>query len=351
MSLLAIISGITGQDGSYLAELLHDKGYTIYGLVRRSSISKLDRLCPTLVQSPRLILKDVDMTDTTSIYLLLKDIKEKHEFDRLEIYNLAAQSHVGTSFEMPEYTTNVDALGPLRFLDAIRVLSLKDRVRFYQAGTSELFGKVQCIPQTETTPFYPRSPYGCAKLFGFWITKNYREGYGLYACNGILFNHESERRGDDFVTRKITKGIAKISRGEQSHIELGNLDASRDWGHALDYVYGMWLMLQQDTPDDYVLSTGSTHSVREFVESAFEVAGIPIVWQGSGVDESGVNAETGELLVKINPVFYRPTEVDMLVGDSSKAKEKLGWVPTISFKELVRKMVEHDRGGLAPLRR
>ena len=340
---IAIISGITGQDGSYLAEFLVQKGYIIYGLVRRSSITKLDRLTPDLLQYPFLFMRDIDMTDSVSIYNLLREIKETHAFQRIEIYNLAAQSHVKISFETPEYSTNVNAIGPLRILEAIRQNGLVRRTRFYQACTSELYGKVQETPQRETTPFYPRSPYGVSKLFSFWITKNYRESYDMFACNGILFNHESERRGDDFVTRKVTRGVARLlHNASEPPIELGNIDAKRDWGHAEDYVRGMWMMLQQDVPDDYVLATGETHSVREFVELAFERIGVTIIWSGKNENEVGCDIHTGRPLVKINPQYYRPAEVDMLIGDASKAAIFFGWRPSISFNALVNRMVDYD---------
>lgn len=343
---IAIISGITGQDGSYLAELLLEKDYRkIFGLVRRSSISKLDRLSPALRQSPQLVLKDVDLTDSFSIYNLLKEIKQSEEpFEVLEIYNLGAQSHVRTSFEVPEYTTNVDALGPLRFLEAIRQNNMIECTKFYQACTSEMFGKVQDVPQHEGTPFYPRSPYGVAKVYSYWIVKNYRESYGIFGCNGILFNHESERRGEDFVTRKVTTQLAQVVRGERECIELGNMDAKRDWGHARDYVYGMWLMMQKDTPDDFVLATGETHTVREFIEEACRVCGVDMVWEGEGANEVARDVKTGKVFIRINPAFYRPAEVELLIGDYTKAKERLGWEPRTSFKELVRLMMDHDRG-------
>jgi len=288
-------------------------------------------------------MKDIDMTDSVSIYNLLREIKTSRTFDRIEIYNLAAQSNVKISFETPEYTTNVDALGPLRFLEAIRQNDLVDRARFYQACTSELYGKVQTMPQRESTPFYPRSPYGVSKLYSFWITKNYRESYNMFACNGILFNHESERRGEDFVTRKITLGIARLLQDEKEPpIELGNIDARRDWGHAEDYVRGMWMMLQQQTPDDYVLATGETHSVREFVELAFKHKGISIAWSGQTETEEGRDAATGRLLVKINPQYYRPAEVDVLIGDARKAYADIGWKASITFEGLVKRMVAND---------
>jgi GDPmannose 4,6-dehydratase len=346
---VAIITGITGQDGSYLSEFLAEKGYIIYGLVRHSSISRLDRLTPALRAYPHLRLKDIDLTDSVSIYNLLKEIKACHfgggsgESDVLEIYNLAAQSHVKVSFDTPEYTTNVDAMGPLRFLEAIRQNDLVDVARMLQAGTSELFGQAQEVPQRETTPFYPRSPYGVAKLYAHWIVKNYRESYGIFACNSIGFNHESPRRGEDFSTKKISLAVARLMRENNgAPLELGNIDAKRDWGFAGDYVKGMWLMLQQQRPDDYVLATGETHTIREFVEAAFAVVGVTIEWQGAGVDEKGYDASSGRLLVCINPRFYRPCEVDLLIGDASKARSVLGWKPVVKFADLVKIMVEHD---------
>jgi GDPmannose 4,6-dehydratase len=341
---IAVISGITGQDGSYLVELLLSKSQykKIFGITRRKSTENMERLSKEVLGDSRLTLKSLDLTDSFSIFNLIKEIKETETFDRLEIYNLAAQSHVKVSFDTPEYTMNVDGLGPLRFLEAIRQNELIDKARFYQAGTSEMFGKVQEVPQTETTPFYPRSPYGVAKLYGHWITKNYRESYGIFACNGILFNHESERRGEDFVTRKITKGIGKILRGEQDCISLGNIDSKRDWGHAKDYVEGMWLMLQADKPDDYVLATGETHSVREFIEVAFRCANIDIVWEGEGINEVGTDKKTGRVLVKINPDFFRPAEVELLVGNYKKANQDLKWKPKIDFQSLTRNMIMVD---------
>jgi GDPmannose 4,6-dehydratase len=336
MNRTAVITGITGQDGSYLAELLLEKGYTVVGITRRSSTPNTSRIAH-LLSNPNLRLEQADLTDSVS---LANVFSRTHAAERIEVYNLAAQSHVGTSFSQPEYTANVDALGPLRILEIIMQQNLVEKTRFYQASTSELFGKVMEIPQTETTPFYPRSPYGVAKLYAHWIVKNYRESYDMFACSGILFNHESERRGEDFITRKITTSIAKIYKSAFT-LELGNLDAKRDWGHARDYVEGMWRMLQQDTPEDFVLATGETHSVREFVELAFEVAGHKITWQGSGVNEVGVD-ETGRTVVEVNPKFYRPSEVDMLVGNPTRAHTKLGWRPTITFKDLVSRMVLHD---------
>ena len=345
MKIISIISGITGQDGSYLVELLLSKfNYIkIYGITRRKSTENMERLSKDVLSDSRLVFKSLDLTDSFSIFNLLKEIKENDTFDRLEIYNLAAQSHVKVSFDTPEYTMNVDGVGPLRFLEAIRQNELIQKVRFYQAGTSEMFGKVQEVPQTEKTPFYPRSPYGVAKMYGHWITKNYRESYGIFACNGILFNHESERRGEDFVTRKISKAVGKIIRGEQEFLSLGNIDSKRDWGHAKDYVYGMWLMLQAEHPDDYVLSTGETHSVREFIELAFQCVNKEIVWQGEGVNKVGKDKETDKILVKINPEFFRPSEVDSLVGNSEKAKRELNWERKVNFKNLVEIMIEIDK--------
>jgi GDPmannose 4,6-dehydratase len=326
---VALITGITGQDGSYLAELLLQKGYEVHGIVRRSSLINTHRIDP--------IYNDIklhygDMTDAGSIIQIIQKVKPD------EIYNLAAQSHVKVSFELPEYTGTVDGLGTLRILDAIRILGMENDVRIYQASTSELYGKVQEVPQTETTPFYPRSPYGVAKLYGYWIVKNYREAYGLHASSGILFNHESPRRGETFVTRKITQGLSRISVGVQDVLYLGNLDAKRDWGHAKDYVEAMWLMLQQDEPDDYVIATGEQHSVREFVELAGPLFGLNIEWIGEGLDEKGVDKITGRSIIEVSEKYFRPTEVDSLLGDASKAKEKLGWEPKTTFKQLVEDM-------------
>ena len=337
---VALISGITGQDGSYLAELLLSKGYTVHGVRRRSSSFNTGRIDSLYVdpheQKTRFFLHYGDMTDSTNLIRLVQEVQPD------EIYNLAAQSHVGVSFETPEYTANADAVGTLRMLEAIRILGLERKTRFYQASTSELYGKVQETPQRETTSFYPRSPYAVAKLYAYWITVNYREAYGLFACNGILFNHESPVRGETFVTRKITRAVAAIQAGRQKKLFLGNLDAKRDWGHARDYVEGMWLMLQQDEPEDFVLATGETHSVREFVQLAFAEAGRRIAWTGSGVDERGIDAATGETLVAIDPKYFRPTEVDLLLGDPTKAREKLGWQSRTSFPDLVREMVQSD---------
>ncbi len=337
---IALITGIAGQDGAYLAENLLEKGYVVHGVKRRSSSFNTQRI-DHLYQDPhidgaRLFLHYGDMTDATNLIRLIQETKPT------EIYNLAAQSHVQVSFETPEYTANSDALGTLRLLEAMRILDIGDSVRFYQASTSELYGKVQETPQKETTPFYPRSPYAAAKLYAYWITVNYREAYGFHASNGILFNHESPIRGETFVTRKITRAVAAIKLGYQDHIYLGNLDAKRDWGHAKDFVEGMWMMLQQPEPDDYVLATGETRSVREFVELAFSHIGREIVWEGSGVDERGLDPKTGEPLVLIDKRYFRPTEVELLLGDPTKAKEKLGWVHKTEFSELVRQMVAAD---------
>jgi len=334
MSRAAIISGAAGQDGSYLAEFLIAKGYDVYGIIRYASENKRERI--DHIQGLKIIRGD--LTDSSRLVTIIRDVASR-DYERIEVYNLAAQSHVKVSFEQPEFTANVDALGVLRWLESIRLSGYPlDRFRFYQAGTSEMFGKVREIPQTESTPFHPRSPYGCSKIFGYWITKNYRESYGMYACNGVLFNHESERRGEEFVTRKITKAIGK----REFPIVLGNLDAKRDWGHAEDYVEGMWRMMQQNIPDDYVLSTGETHSVREFVELALLYIGKRIEWHGSGDAEYGTDLLTGEVLVRISPEFYRPAEVDILIGDSSKAREAFGWAPKVSFQDLVQRMVRND---------
>jgi GDPmannose 4,6-dehydratase len=326
---VALITGITGQDGSYLAELLLEKGYEVHGIVRRASLINTHRI-DHLYQNVKLHYGD--LTDSTNIVRVIQKVQPD------EIYNLGAQSHVKVSFEMPEYTADVDGVGTLRVLEAVRLLGMEDRVRIYQDSTSELYGLVQETPQTETTPFYPRSPYGCAKLYGYWITKNYREAYGMYACTGILFNHESPRRGETFVTRKITRGLSKISTGEQSVLELGNLNAKRDWGHANDFVRAMWLMLQQDEPEDYVIATGVQYSVKDFVEEAAPYFGMNIVWQGEGLDEVGIDKGSGRAIIKVNPKYFRPAEVETLLGDATKAKEKLGWEPKISFKQLVEDM-------------
>lgn len=336
----ALITGITGQDGSYLAEQLLEKGYTVHGMIRRSSsfnTGRIDHLFndPEL-HDKRFFLHHGDLTDSSNLNRLLERIEPD------EIYNLGAQSHVKVSFEVPEYTAEVDGVGTLRFIDAIKEVGLKDKTRFYQASTSELYGKVQAIPQTETTPFYPRSPYGVAKLYGFWIIVNYRESYGIYACNGILFNHESPRRGETFVTRKITRAAARIAHGLQNELRLGNLDSLRDWGYAPEYTEGMWRMLQQDTPDDYVLATNEMHTVREFTELTFRHLGIELAFEGKGVDEKGICKKTGKTLVVVDPNYFRPAEVDLLIGDYSKAKEKLGWSPTTRFEQLVEIMAKAD---------
>ncbi|QTA38486.1 GDP-mannose 4,6-dehydratase [Thermosipho ferrireducens] len=367
----ALITGITGQDGSYLAELLLEKGYEVHGLIRRSSTFNTRRI-DHLYKDPheegaRLFLHYGDMTDSTMLVNFIQQIQPD------EIYNLAAQSHVKVSFEIPEYTANSDALGTLRLLEAIRLLGLEKKVKFYQASTSELFGKVQEIPQKETTPFYPRSPYAAAKLYAYWITINYREAYNMFTCNGILFNHESERRGETFVTRKITRAATRILLGTQEKLYLGNLNAKRDWGYAKDYVKGMWLMLQQQEPDDYILATGETHSVREFCEKTFENLGIKLEWEGKDINEKGIikniekdklidfvekvkqshpdlenfklnlqHLKKGKTVVEVDPKYFRPTEVDILLGDASKAREKLGWKPEVTFDELIQKMVKYD---------
>jgi GDPmannose 4,6-dehydratase len=336
----ALISGITGQDGAYLAEFLLSKDYEVHGIKRRSSSFNTQRV-DHLYQEPwkpdtRFFMHFGDLTDATNLIRIIQEVQP------VEIYNLAAQSHVQVSFETPEYTANSDALGALRLLEAIRILGMKDRVRFYQASTSELYGKVQEIPQTEKTPFYPRSPYAAAKLYAYWITINYREAYNFYACNGILFNHESPIRGETFVTRKITRAAARIKLGLQEMLFLGNLDAKRDWGHARDYVQAMWLMLQQPEPEDFVIATGEDHSVREFVELAFKEVGIAIKWRGQGVEEVGLDQDSDRVLIKINPRYFRPTEVDTLLGDATKARTMLGWQPRSSFKTMVREMVVAD---------
>ncbi len=339
----ALITGVTGQDGAYLAEFLINKGYEVHGIKRRASLfntDRVDHLYKDLHENDvRFILHYGDLTDSTNLIRIIQEVQPD------EIYNLAAQSHVQVSFDVPEYTADADALGTLRLLEAIRILGLTEKTKFYQASTSELYGKVQEVPQSETTPFYPRSPYAVAKLYGFWIVKNYREAYNMFACNGILFNHESPIRGETFVTRKITRAVAKISLGLQKRLFLGNLDAQRDWGHAKDYIEGMWLMLQQDTPDDYVLATGKTYTVRHFVNLAFKRVGIELIWEGTGVDEKGKNKETGEILVEVDPKYFRPTEVDLLIGDPSKAKEKLGWKHKYDLPELVNEMVDADLKG------
>lgn len=336
----ALITGVTGQDGAYLSQLLLDKGYIVHGVKRRSSSFNTGRI-EDLYQDPhetdqRFVLHYGDMTDSTNLIRIVQETQPD------EIYNLAAQSHVKVSFETPEYTANADAIGALRLLEAIRILGLEEKTRFYQASTSELYGLVQEVPQSETTPFYPRSPYAAAKLYAYWIVVNYREAYGMHASNGILFNHESPLRGETFVTRKITRAVAAIKLGKQDKLYLGNIDAQRDWGHAREYVRGMWLMLQQEQADDYVLATGITTPVRTFVEWAFEEVGITLQWHGSGVDEKGLCAKTGRILVEIDPRYFRPTEVDLLLGDPTKAKEKLGWVHETSPKDLAIEMVQED---------
>lgn len=335
----ALITGVTGQDGAYLAEFLLEKGYEVHGIKRRTSLFNTDRI-DHLYQDPhetdrRFILHHGDMTDSSSLIRIMQQVQPD------EVYNLAAQSHVAVSFEEPEYTADSDAIGPLRLLEAIRILGLEKKTRFYQASTSELYGKVQEIPQTETTPFYPRSPYAVAKLYAYWITVNYREAYGLYACNGILFNHESPNRGETFVTRKITRALARIKLGLQDCLFLGNLDAKRDWGHAKDYVEMQWLMLQQDQAEDFVIATGKQYSVRDFVNAAAEELGIKITWKGNEVDEKGYDA-SGKCIVAVDPRYFRPTEVETLLGDPAKAKKKLGWVPKITFPQLVAEMVRED---------
>ena len=339
---IALITGITGQDGSYLTELLLNKSYIIYGIIRRSSDINTKRI-DHLYNNPNLHLRYGDLTDSCNIINIINDIKNNHQnLDRLEIYNLAAMSHVKVSFDMPEYTANTDGIGVLRILEAIRFSGLQDKVRFYQASTSELYGLVQEVPQRESTPFYPRSPYGVAKLYGYWITKNYRESYNMFACNGILFNHESSRRGPTFVTRKITRGLNDIINGKKDKLVMGNLDAKRDWGHAVDFVEGMWRMLQADEPKDYVLSTNEFHSVREFIEKAFLLKGFNIKWKGEGLNEIGYDANSGKELIFVSEKYFRPAEVETLLGDSSKAFEKLGWSPKIPFEELVSQMVKED---------
>ncbi len=336
----ALVTGITGQDGAYLAELLIKKGYEVHGIKRRASSFNTARV-DHLYRDPheedvRFFMHYGDLTDSTNLIRIIQETQPQ------EIYNLAAQSHVKVSFETPEYTANVDALGTLRILEAIRILKLENKTRFYQASTSELYGKVQEIPQKETTPFYPRSPYAVAKLYAYWITINYREAYGIFACNGILFNHESPIRGETFVTRKITRALARLKTGLSSILHIGNLDAQRDWGHAKDYVEMQWLMLQQDEPDDYVIATGVHYSVREFIEIAARQLGLSIRWEGKGVDEKGINAETGQIVVSVDPRYFRPTEVQDLVGDAGKARKKLGWTPRITLEQLIAEMIETD---------
>jgi GDPmannose 4,6-dehydratase len=340
MAKTALITGITGQDGAYLTELLLSKGYTVHGLKRRSSSFNTQRIDHIYQDpheaNPKLFLHYGDMVDSTNLIRVVQETQPD------EIYNLAAQSHVQVSFEAPEYTANADAIGPLRLLEAIRLLGMTEKTRFYQASTSELYGGVQGHAQSETTPFYPRSPYAAAKLYAYWITVNYREAYGIHASNGILFNHESPIRGETFVTRKITRAVASIKQGLQDRLRLGNLDSLRDWGHARDYVEGMWRIVQQDVADDYVLATGVTRSVREFVELSFKEIGVTIVWEGKAEGEVGKCAETGRVLIEVDPRYYRPTEVDLLLGDPSKAKEKLGWTATVQLEQLVEEMVRED---------
>ncbi|HBL55362.1 MAG TPA: GDP-mannose 4,6-dehydratase, partial [Deltaproteobacteria bacterium] len=340
MKKVAFITGITGQDGAYLAELLLKKDYIVHGLKRRSSSFNTGRI-DHLYQDPHVnkrnfILHHGDLTDSTNLIRIIQEVQPD------EIYNLAAQSHVHVSFETPEYTANADGLGTLRILEAIRLLGLVDKTRFYQASTSELYGMAQEVPQNENTPFYPRSPYAVAKLYGYWITINYREAYNLYACNGILFNHESPIRGETFVTRKITRAAARISMGTQERVYLGNLDAKRDWGHAGDFVEGMWKMLQQEKPEDFVLATGVTTTIREFTERAFAQVGVTLEWSGSSVDEVGTDAKNGKIVVSIDSAYFRPTEVDLLIGDASKAREKLGWNPTCDLQQMIEEMIKSD---------
>ena len=340
MNKTALITGITGQDGAYLAEFLLDKGYSVHGIKRRSSslnTSRIDHLYVDLHENDvRLKLHYGDLTDSTNLIRIIQEVQPD------EIYNLAAQSHVKVSFDLPEYTANTDAIGTLRLLEAIRILSMTEKVKFYQASTSELYGLAQEVPQNETTPFYPRSPYGVAKLYAFWIVKNYREAYNMFACNGILFNHESPIRGETFVTRKITRAVARISLGQQKKIFIGNLDAKRDWGHAKDYVRGMWLMLQQEKAEDFVLATGKTNTVRHFCELAFLEVGIKIEWKGEGDSEKGLNAKDGSVLIEVDKNYYRPTEVDLLIGDPTKANKLLGWKHTYGLKSMIAEMVQSD---------
>jgi GDPmannose 4,6-dehydratase len=331
---IALITGITGQDGSYLAELLLEKGYEVHGIIRRSSLINTHRIDHIY---NRIKLHYGDLTDSTNLVRVIQQVQPD------EIYNLGAQSHVKVSFEMPEYTGMVDGLGTLRVLEAVRLLGMENKVRIYQASTSEMFGLVQEIPQKETTPFYPRSPYGCAKVYGYWVTKNYREAYGMYACTGILFNHESPRRGETFVTRKITRGLSRISVGMQDCLYLGNLNAKRDWGHAKDFVRAMWMMLQQDKPEDYVIATGKQYSVKEFVNAAGPYFGLHINWEGEGLNEVGIEKFSGRPIIRVDSKYFRPTEVETLLGDTSKAKNELGWEPEISFKQLVEDMCIHGQ--------
>jgi GDPmannose 4,6-dehydratase len=340
MAKVALITGITGQDGAYLAELLLEKGYVVHGIKRRSSLFNTDRIDHLYKdfheKGVKFFLHYGDLTDSTNLIRIIQNVQPD------EIYNLAAMSHVQVSFEVPEYTTNADATGALRILEAIRILGLEKKTKFYQASTSELYGKVMEIPQSETTPFYPRSPYAVAKLYAFWITKNYREAYGIFASNGILFNHESPIRGETFVTRKITRAVAKIKLGLQDKLYMGNIDSQRDWGHARDYVKGMWMMLQHNEADDFVLATGKTYSVKHFINSAFAEVDIKVEWKGTGIDEVGIDAKSGKEIVAIDPKYFRPTEVDILVGDYSKVKEKLGWEPIYTLDMLIKEMVKSD---------
>lgn len=339
---IALITGITGQDGSYLAELLLEKEYKVWGIIRRSSDINTHRI-DHLYDNSNLILRYGDMTDSSNLLHIMYEINNTYQdLEKLEIYNLAAMSHVKVSFEMPEYTADTDGVGVLRLLEAIRSSGIMEKCRFYQASTSELYGLVQEVPQKETTPFYPRSPYGVAKLYGYWITRNYRESYNLYACNGVLFNHESPRRGPTFVTRKITRGLNSILKGEKDKLVMGNLDAKRDWGHAKDYVEGMWRILQADKPDDYILSTNEFHSVREFIEKSFSLKGFNIKWKGSGLEEIGYDETTGKELIFVSEKYFRPAEVEELLGDSTKARNELQWVPKYSFDDLVKEMVDKD---------
>jgi GDPmannose 4,6-dehydratase len=340
LSKTAVITGVTGQDGAYLSSLLLKKGYVVHGVKRRSSLfntARIDNLYEDLHnEHPKFFLHYGDLTDSSNLIRIIQETQPD------EIYNLAAQSHVKVSFETPEYTANADGMGTLRILEALRILGLENKTRFYQASTSELYGKAAETPQSETTPFYPRSPYAAAKLYAYWITVNYREAYGIFASNGILFNHESELRGETFVTRKITRAVARIAHGHQDRLWLGNLSAKRDWGHAEDYVEAMWRILQHDKPDDFVVATGETRSVREFVEAAFRYAGVDITWRGEGLDEKGVDAKTGKVIIEVDPRYFRPTEVELLLGDPSKAERLLGWKRLVSFDDLVRRMVEYD---------
>lgn len=346
MQKVALITGVTGQDGAYLSDLLLEKGYVVHGVKRRTSLINTDRIDHIIEEkNPNFILHYGDLTDSSNLIRIIQQTQPD------EIYNLAAQSHVQVSFETPEYTANADGIGTLRLLEAVRILNLENKTRIYQASTSELYGLVQEVPQTETTPFYPRSPYGVAKLYGYWITVNYREAYNLYACNGILFNHESPVRGESFVTRKITIGLAKVVHGIEKNISLGNLDAKRDWGHAKDYVEAMWLILQQEKPEDFVIATGITTSIRDFIRIACDDIGITIKFEGEGLSEKGIvekcdnpewKVETGQEIINVNPYYFRPTEVDLLIGDATKAKEKLGWAPKYSLEQMIKEMLEND---------